>query len=88
MRRFVLSVTIPALAFVAAAGAARAQDRPVTDDERARITAALSAHTCQPGTIEMDDGLFEVDNAVCADGKKYDFKFKPDMTLVEKKLDT
>lgn len=84
MRRFALAVAIPAIAF---AGAAYAEDRPVTDDERAKITAALSAHTCQPGIMEMDDGLFEVDNAVCADGKTYDFKFKPDMTLVEKTLD-
>ncbi|MEP9347616.1 PepSY domain-containing protein [Xanthobacter sp. KR7-225] len=80
MRRFPL---VLAFALVAA-GAARAQDRPVTDDERAKVTAALSAHACQPGSIEMDDGLFEVDDAVCADGKRYDFKFKADMTLIEK----
>lgn len=70
--------TLPALA-----------DRQVTEDERAKLVAAVQAEGCSGGEFEFDedDQQFEVDDAVCADGKKYDLKFDPQMKLKRKSLD-
>jgi hypothetical protein len=64
-------------------------DREVTQDERARLAAAVQAEGCSGGKFEMDedDQQFEVDDAVCADGKKYDLKFDVQMRLKRKNLD-
>ena len=64
-------------------------DRPVTEDERAKLVAAIQAEGCSGGKFEMDedDQQFEVDDAVCADGKKYDLKFDMQMKLKRKNLD-
>jgi hypothetical protein len=70
--------TLPALA-----------DRQVTEDERAKLVAAVQAEGCSGGKFEFDDDdqQFEVDDAVCADGKKYDLKFDPQMKMKRKNLD-
>jgi hypothetical protein len=70
--------TLPALA-----------DRQVTEDERTKLVAAVQAEGCSGGKFEFDDDdqQFEVDDAVCADGKKYDLKFDPQMKLKRKNLD-
>lgn len=82
MRRLMLAavaVLIPALP-------ARA-DRPVSDAERAKLTAAVTAQQCSGGKMEFDDGAFEVDDAKCADGKTYDLKFDAQFQLVKKELE-
>ena len=64
-------------------------DRQVTEDERAKLSAAVQTEGCSGGKFEMDedDQQFEVDDAVCADGKKYDLKFDVQMRLKRKNLD-
>jgi hypothetical protein len=65
-------------------------DRQVTEDERAKLSAAVQAEGCSGGKFELDeedDQQFEVDDAVCADGKKYDLKFDMQMRLKRKNLD-
>ena len=64
-------------------------DRQVTEEERAKLVAAVQAEGCSGGKFEMDedDQQFEVDDAVCADGKKYDLKFDMQMKLKRKNLD-
>ena len=64
-------------------------DRQVTEDERAKLSAAVQAERCSGGKFELDedDQQFEVDDAVCADGKKYDLKFDMQMRLKRKNLD-
>ena len=64
-------------------------DRQVTEDERAKLSAAVQAEGCSGGKFELDedDQQFEVDDAVCADGKKYDLKFDRQMRLKCKNLD-
>ena len=61
-------------------------DRQVTEDERAKLSAAVQAEGCSGGKFELDedDQQFEVDDAVCADGKKYDLR---QMRLKRKNLD-
>lgn len=62
-------------------------DRPVTDEERARLTALLKAEGCTGGEMEFDDGKFEVDDARCADGRKWDFEFDSAFKLIKKDQD-
>lgn len=75
--------------------AAVAKDRAVTDQERPKLEAALKEAGCSGGKMEFDDdkgathpnGKFEVDDAICQDGKKYDLTFDPSFKLLNKKLD-
>jgi hypothetical protein len=65
-----------------------AKDRPVTDAERAKLEAAVKAAGCSGGTMQYDDdGEFEVDEATCNDGKKYDLDFDHTFKLIKKKVD-
>jgi hypothetical protein len=61
-------------------------DRPVTNDERAKLEAALKAQGCTGGEMEYDedDRQFEVDDAVCADGRKYGLKFDTNFQMIRK----
>jgi hypothetical protein len=79
-----IAAALSLLAVSSALGA----DRPVTDDERTKLTAALTAEGCSGGSMEFDeDGHFEVDDAKCADGRQYDLKFDASFKLIKKDLD-
>jgi len=47
-------------------------DRPVTEEERAKLVQAVAAQGCSGGKMEWDenDREFEVDDAQCSDGRK------------------
>jgi hypothetical protein len=87
------SIIIPVTAVLATG--ALAKDRPVTDQERPKLEAALKEAGCSSGKMEFDDdkaaahpnGKFEVDDATCQDGKKYDLTFDPNFKVLTKKLD-
>ncbi len=91
------SVIAPAVLLVAAGLAfpALGKDRPVTDQERVTLEAAVKAAGCTGGEMEFDDdkgaahpnGKFEVDDSTCQDGKKSDLTFDPNFKLLTKKLD-
>lgn len=82
-----MRVTMLASAFLLlTAGAASADDRPVTDQERARLTEAVKADGCTAQKMKAEDGKFEVE-AACADNKKYEFKFDAQFKLIKKELD-
>ena len=83
--RLIMSMGILAISALPAIAA----DRPVTEDERGKLVAALLAEQCSGGKMEFDedDQQFEVDDAVCTDGKKYDLKFDPQMKLKRKNVD-
>jgi hypothetical protein len=66
---------------------ARAEDRPVTAEERVQLVAALQAQGCTGGKMEFDDGKFEVDNAKCSDGRTYDLDFDASFKLLKKDLE-
>ena len=61
--------------------------RPVTDQERAKLEEAVKAQGCSGGKLEFDDEKFEVDDATCSDGKKYDIDFDQAFKLIKKKAD-
>jgi hypothetical protein len=78
--------SIVAVAAALAGGTALA-DRPVTDQERAQLIAALQTLGCSGGEMEFDDGKFEVDDARCSDGKTYDLDFDTSFKLIKKDAD-
>jgi hypothetical protein len=63
---------------------AGADDRPLTDEERAKLGAAVQAEGCAGGEMEVDDGRYEVDDAKCADGRQYDLRFDQTFKLIGK----
>jgi hypothetical protein len=67
--------TVLSLALSLAAIAPALADRAPTPEELARIEAALRAEGyTRWEEIEVEDGAWEVDEAVAADGKSYDVK--------------
>ena len=62
-------------------------DRPVTPEEQVKLVAALHSAGCTGGRMKVDDRKFEVENAVCNDGKIYELKFDASYNLIEKELD-
>jgi hypothetical protein len=61
--------------------------RATTDEERTRLVAAVTAQACSGGKMEFDDGKFAIDDAVSADGKRYDLDFDTSFSLIKKKLE-
>jgi hypothetical protein len=85
-----LKSALVALALGFAIGApARADDRPPTVEERAAIEAALRSNGFSSWEeIELDDGKWEIDDAVHADGRKYDVDLAPGTyALLKKEID-
>jgi hypothetical protein len=89
MQRAALSIIcVLAIAGLAMSAPAFA-DRAPTPEERTRIEAAVrAAGYTSWEEIELDDGLWEVDDAVDADGKQWDLKLDPkSMTIVKRTQD-
>ena len=80
-----VAMLVPALLLLST-GAALADKRPLTDQERARLTEVVKTEGCSAGKMKVDDGNFEVD-ATCADSKKYEFKFDAQFKLIKKEID-
>jgi len=72
------------------AGVAFADGRPATAEETTAVTAALTkAGFTKWGKVEFDDGKWEVDDAIGADGKKYDVDLSAsDLSVLKQKIDT
>lgn len=91
--RFMLPII--AATIVLPATMAMAKDRPITDQERPKLEAALREVACSGGKMEFDDdkaaaypmGKFEVDDSTCQEGKKYDLTFDAGFKLLTKKPD-
>lgn len=61
-------------------------DRPPTAEERTRIEAAIRAAGFKSWEeIELDDGVWEVDDAIDADGKEWDLKLDPKTMAIIKR---
>lgn len=80
-----------AAAFALATGAAAlADDRDVTAEERTAIEAVLEADGfVRWGEMEydQDDGYFEVDDAIDAEGREYDLKLDDDYEIISRDLE-
>lgn len=77
------------LATAAATAPALADDRQPTAEELTQIEQTLRAEGFTSwDDIELDDGVFEVDDAVHSDGRKYDLELDPQTyAIVKRELD-
>jgi hypothetical protein len=84
MRTLLISVALLAIVTMPAKA-----DRPVTDAERAKLIVAVVAQGCTGGKMEWDedDRRFEVEDAVCNDGRTYELKFDAEFLFGSKKAD-
>jgi hypothetical protein len=80
---------VPAILVLLGVAPAFANDRPVSDEERTKLTAALTAQGCEGGKMEYEeeDGHYEVDAARCGDGQPHDLVFDRSFNLIKKELD-
>jgi Peptidase propeptide and YPEB domain len=78
MRAHLAAIVLVLMAAPAAAG------RPLTEEETLRLTAAMAEEGCSGGEMAFDDGKYEVDNAVCSDGRAYDLAFDARFRLIKK----
>lgn len=80
--------TFAAAILVAPTFGALAQDRAPTPEEQAQIEQALRAQGfTRWDEIELDDGVWEVDDAIGADGKEYDLKLNQQFQITERDPD-
>ena len=86
MRRRLALLPVATVLF---ATCAAADDRSVTEDERSKLAAAITAEGCSGGEMEFDteDNEFEVDDAICGEGREHDLKFDASYKLIRKTLD-
>lgn len=76
--RLILPALAAAALALAAAPALADDDRAPTAAERAAIETVLrQAGFVSWDEIELDDGLWEVDDARTAEGREYDLKLRP-----------
>lgn len=81
MRHLALAALLAGFAMPALA------DTEATPEQIAAIDEALAAMTCEvdPANIEVeDDGSFDLDDVICADGQ-YDVKLNADYTEKERR---
>lgn len=60
-------------------------DGKLSEDEAKKASAAAMAWGCEGGTWEKEteaSGVYELDDAKCKDGGKYDLKFDKDFKLL------
>lgn len=82
-----MKMLLAALAAVAIATPALADDDTPTRAQRASVMKAVRAAGCtNPTKVERDDGGYEVDNARCKDGL-YDLKLSADFKIVSRDKD-
>ena len=76
-----------ALVGLIALAATPAQADRLTRQERSSLKSAMKDAQCSGGKMERDNGNFEVDNARCQDGKRYDLTFDQNFKLTNKELE-
>jgi len=76
-------IVAAALAFAPVAGLA---DEGPTDEQMTRIDEVLKAKSCEvdPANVEVEDGVFDLDDVMCASGQ-YDMKLDADYAVTEER---
>jgi hypothetical protein len=61
----------------------------ITEEDRIKLAVALAAHGCSGGeVVEFDKGkYYEIEAAMCRDGKEYDLVFDANFNLLDQELD-
>lgn len=82
------AAALAALLLLAPTAAAIADDRPPTAEERAQIEEVLRAEGFTTwDEIELDDGVWEVDDAIGPDGHEYDLKLDSNFNIIKRDRD-
>jgi hypothetical protein len=78
------AVLIAVAAAIAAPGLAAAQE--ASAEQMAQIDAVLAEKQCEvdPANVEVDDGVFDLDDVMCASGQ-YDIKLDANFTVIEER---
>ncbi len=78
MTRYLIAALIAATPAMALAEA--------TPEQLTKIDEVLTGMTCEVdhANVELDDGMFELDDVMCADGQ-YDIKLDADYKVVEQR---
>jgi hypothetical protein len=61
--------------------------RAITEEDRIKLAVALAAEGCSGGEVEFDKGKYEIEAAMCRDGKEYDLVFDVNFKLLGHELD-
>ncbi|MGJ0454064.1 MAG: PepSY domain-containing protein [Methylocystis sp.] len=83
----ILVTCIALLGLVGMAATPAQADRRLTRQEKSSIRSAMKDMGCSGGKMEFDDGRFEVDDARCRGGKKYDLTFDQNFKMTSKELE-
>jgi hypothetical protein len=75
---------VAVVALVLAAGAVSAQE--ASEEQMARIDETLAAMRCEvdPAEVDVDEGVFDLDDVICADGQ-YDIKLDANYAVIEQR---
>jgi uncharacterized protein YycO len=69
---------------------AKADDRDITSQERQKIVQVLNSIGCNSfddAEYEIDKRRFEIDDAICADGREYEIYLDQSYQVIKKELD-
>ncbi|HEY8125262.1 MAG TPA: hypothetical protein VIF88_07565 [Methylocystis sp.] len=65
-----------------------AQADRLTRQEKSSLRSAMKDAQCSGGRMENKNGSFEIDNARCQDGKRYDLSFDQNFKLTNKEQES
>ncbi len=85
MRTLVTCIALLGLVGMAATPAQA--DRRLSSAEKLSIRSAMKDIGCSGGKMEFEKGRFEVDDARCQGGKRYDLTFDRDFKLTNKEAE-
>ncbi len=83
----ILTTSIALLGLVGMAATPAQADRRLTSAEKSSIRSAMKDIGCAGGKMEFDDGRFEIDDARCQGGKRYDLTFDRNFKLTNKEFE-
>jgi hypothetical protein len=83
----ILATCIALLGLVGLATTPAQADRRLTSAEKSSIRSALKDMGCSGGRMEFDKGRFEVDDARCQGGKRFDLTFDRNYKLTNKEAE-
>jgi hypothetical protein len=81
-------VTCMALLGLVGLAATPAQADRLTRQEKSSLRSAMKDAQCSGGRMENKNGSFEIDNARCQDGKRYDLSFDQNFKLTNKEQES
>ncbi len=80
-------VTCMALLGLVGLAATPAQADRLTRQDKSSLRSAMKDAQCSGGRMEAKKGNFEIDNARCQDGKRYDLTFDQNFKLTSKDIE-